>query len=75
MVNSFGSIENVFKANETDLQNIHGISDSVVNSLSEWYLENTNSGGVLTTSTGLGDHLIERLKKADILFEGPEKIA
>ena len=42
LVNSFGSIENVFKANETDLQNIHGISDSVVNSLSEWYLENTN---------------------------------
>ena len=42
LVNSFGSIENVFKANETDLQNIHGISDSVVNSLSEWYLEKTN---------------------------------
>ena len=42
LVNSFGSIDNVFKANETDLQNIHGISDSVVNSLSEWYLENTN---------------------------------
>ena len=42
LVNSFGSINNVFKANETNLQNIHGISDSVVNSLSEWYLENTN---------------------------------
>ncbi len=42
LVNSFGSIENVFKANETDLQNIHGISDSVVNSLSEWYFDNTN---------------------------------
>jgi len=42
LVNSFGSIDKVFKANETDLQNIHGISDSVVNSLSEWYLENTN---------------------------------
>ena len=42
LVNSFGSINNVFKANETDLQNIHGISDSVVNSLSEWHLEKTN---------------------------------
>ena len=42
LVNSFGSIDNVFKANETDIQNIHGISDSVVNSLSEWHLENTN---------------------------------
>ena len=42
LVNSFGSIENIFKANEADLQNIHGISDSVVNSLSEWYLEKAN---------------------------------
>ena len=42
LVNSFGSIDNVFKANEADLQNIHGISDSVVNSLSEWYLEEAN---------------------------------
>ena len=42
LVNSFGSIDNIFKANETDLQNIHGISDSVVNSLSEWHLEKTN---------------------------------
>ena len=42
MVNSFGSIDKVFKANEADLQNIHGISDSVVNSLSEWYLEEAN---------------------------------
>ena len=42
LVNSFGSINNVFRANETDLQNIHGISDSVVNSLSEWHLEKTN---------------------------------
>ena len=42
---------------------------------SDGYLENTNKGGVLTTATGLGDHLIKRLKNADILFEGPEKIA
>ena len=37
-------------------------------------LPNTNAGGVLTTSTGLGSTLIERLKKADVLFEGPSKI-
>ena len=42
---------------------------------SDGYLENTNKGGVLTTATGLGDHLIKRLKNAEILFEGPEKIA
>ncbi len=37
-------------------------------------LPNTNVGGVLTTSTGLGSTLIDRLKKAEILFEGPEKV-
>ena len=37
-------------------------------------LPNTNAGGVLTTSTGLGSTLIDRLKKADVLFEGPSKI-
>ena len=42
LVNSFGSIGNVFKANKTDIQNIHGISDSVANSLSEWHFEKTN---------------------------------
>ena len=29
-------------ANKTDIQNIHGISDSVANSLSEWHFEKTN---------------------------------
>ena len=37
-------------------------------------LPNTTAGGVLTTSTGLGSTLIDRLKKADVLFEGPSKI-
>ncbi len=37
-------------------------------------LPNTNVGGVLTTSTGLGSTLINRLKNADVLFEGPSKI-
>ena len=37
-------------------------------------LPNTNAGGVLTTSTGLGSTLIDRLKNADVLFEGPSKI-
>jgi len=32
------------------------------------------SGGVLTTASGLGDVLIDRLKKSGVLFEGPEKI-
>ena len=42
LVNSFGSIEKVFNASASDLQNIHGISDSVINSISEWFSENTN---------------------------------
>ena len=37
-------------------------------------LPNTNAGGVLTTSTGLGSTLIDRLKNADVLFEGPSKL-
>ncbi len=37
-------------------------------------LPNTNAGGVLTTSTGLGLTLIDRLKNADVLFDGPSKI-
>ena len=42
LVNSFGSIEKVFKASESELQNIHGISDSVINSISEWYSGSRN---------------------------------
>ena len=37
-------------------------------------LPNTNAGGVLTTSTGLGSTLIDRLKNAEVLFEGPSKV-
>ena len=33
------------------------------------------NGGVLTTASGLGDVLIERLKKSGVLFEGPEKLS
>ena len=43
-------------------------------SLNSENLPNTNAGGVLTTSTGLGSTLIDRLKNADVLFEGPSKI-
>ena len=42
LVNSFGSIEKVFNASVSELQNIHGISDSVINSISEWYSESRN---------------------------------
>ena len=33
------------------------------------------NGGVLTTASGLGDVLIERLKKSGVLFEGPKKLS
>ena len=42
LVNSFGSLESVFSADKLDLQQIHGISDSVINSIAEWYSENSN---------------------------------
>ena len=37
-------------------------------------LPNTNTGGVLTTSTGLGQTLINRLINSNIIFDGPTKI-
>ena len=36
LINSFGSIERVLNAKKQDLENIHGISDSVISSISEW---------------------------------------
>ena len=38
-------------------------------------IRNNANGGVLTTASGLGDTLIERLKNSGILFEGPEKLS
>ena len=37
-------------------------------------LDKNVKGGVLTTASGLGDVLLERLKKSGVLFEGPKKI-
>ena len=38
-------------------------------------IDKSTNGGVLTTASGLGDVLIERLKNSGVLFEGPEKIS
>ena len=38
-------------------------------------IDKSVNGGVLTTASGLGDVLLERLKKSGVLFEGPEKIS
>ena len=42
LLNSFGSIENVFNSKDEDLENIHGISDSVISSISEWFSNRSN---------------------------------
>ena len=42
--------------------------------LNKEQLPNNIKGGVVTSAVGLGSVLIERLKKAGVLFEGPEKI-
>ncbi|MGI9571850.1 MAG: helix-hairpin-helix domain-containing protein, partial [Candidatus Actinomarinaceae bacterium] len=42
LLKSFGSIEKVFNAKDEDLENIHGISDSVISSISEWSSNRTN---------------------------------
>ena len=41
-MNTFGSIRNIFDASSDEINNIHGISESVSSSLIEWYSENTN---------------------------------
>ena len=42
LLKSFGSIENVFNSKDEDLENIHGISDSVISSISEWFSNRSN---------------------------------
>ena len=42
LLKSFGSIEKVFNAKDEDLENIHGISDSVISSISEWFSNRSN---------------------------------
>ena len=54
LINSFGSIERVLNAKKQDLENIHGISDSVISSISEWSSNPSNK------------KLIQNLKKLDL---------
>ena len=42
LVNTFGSIRNIFDASTDEINKIHGISESVSSSLIEWYSENSN---------------------------------
>ena len=42
LINTFGSIKNIFSATSKEINNIHGISESVSNSLNEWYSKKTN---------------------------------
>ena len=42
LINTFGSIKNIFSATSQEINNIHGISESVSNSLNEWYSKKTN---------------------------------
>ena len=42
MINTFGSIKEVFSASFDEINSIHGISDSVSNSIFEWYSNDEN---------------------------------
>ncbi|MDG2082846.1 MAG: helix-hairpin-helix domain-containing protein, partial [Candidatus Actinomarina sp.] len=48
LIQNFGSIDKILEANSEDLEKIHGISVSVINSLNEWKLVEKN---LLTLNT------------------------
>ncbi len=51
LIQNFGSIDKVLKASSDELEAIHGISQSVINSLNDWKLQKEN----LKTLTALKD--------------------
>ena len=60
LIQSFGSINEVLNAGRKNIEVIHGISESVIHSLSEWKSDNNN----LTTLKALENHGFKLDKKS-----------
>ena len=60
LIQSFGSINEVLNAGRKNIEVIHGISESVIHSLSEWKSDNDN----LTTLKALENHGFKLDKKS-----------
>ena len=62
MIQNFGSIDDILKAKDEQLENIHGISSSVINSLNKWKTVNKNI------------HTLNVLKQKGFVFEEVRKV-
>ena len=69
LINSFGSIENIMKTNPEDITSIHGISDTVANSLKEW-INNKENKELLSKLTSLGFNISTIVEASSGLFTG-----
>ena len=62
LIQNFGSIDDILKAKDEQLENIHGISSSVINSLNNWKTVNRNI------------HTLNVLKQKGFVFEEVRKV-
>jgi len=62
LIQNFGSIDDILKAKDEQLENIHGISSSVINSLNNWKTVNKNI------------HTLNVLKQKGFVFEEVRKV-
>ena len=69
LVNTFGSIRNIFDASTDEINKIHGISESVSSSLIEWYSENTNKL-LIRDLEEIGFRFSKKIKKSTGKFTG-----
>ena len=69
LINTFGSIKNIFSASSEEINNIHGISESVSSSLIEWYSENTNQI-LIKNLEEIGFRVSEKIKRNTGKFNG-----
>ncbi len=69
LLNSFGSISSIFNATREELESIHGISDSVINSLEEWYSKKENKA-LLNKLDILGFNISTKTKRKSGVFSG-----
>ena len=62
LIQNFGSIDDILKVKDEQLENIHGISSSVINSLNKWKTVNKNI------------HTLNVLKQKGFVFEEVRKV-
>ena len=61
LINTFGSIKEVFSASFDEINSIHGISDSVSNSIFEWYSNDENKK-LINNLENIGLKISEKLQ-------------